>query len=283
MSFAAKVYICLSLLCYSAFAAAEPEKAKPVVKFGIAPFSSATNLVKTHRPLRDYLSRRLDAAVIIYTSADHETFLRDGIEGDFDLITTPPHFAPFFYEKGYIPLVKYKTPLDLIFVVRKDGNISKISDLKGKRIGIPEYLSLYHIEGLRWLNEHKKEIGGDYELVTEPGHAAAIAATAANKTDAAVTGTPPFNVVARNFVELRAITLKNVVLPPLITMANKSLGDETIRQMSDALNAFETTEEGAEFFSSLGYGGYERAGVSDIQSAAKAFRPYIEQALKDKR
>ncbi|MDR2151630.1 MAG: phosphate/phosphite/phosphonate ABC transporter substrate-binding protein [Helicobacteraceae bacterium] len=274
---------CISLsLIWSYVWAADANEANATIRFGIAPFNSATGLVKTHRALRDYLSARLGAPVVIYTSVNHEAFLNDGLEKRFDLIATPAHFAPFFYEKGYIPLVKYKTPLDFIFVVREDDKIAKISDLKGKRIGIPDFLSLYYVVGLRWLNEHQKEIGEDYEQVKEPGHAAAISSVAANKIDAAITGTPVFAFASRSFSHrLKAVTFEKIELPPLMTMIDKSLGEATIDKTLKALEAFQTTEEGAEFFRFSGYGGYNRASEADIESA-KVFALYVEQALKDK-
>lgn len=278
MNFVSRAYICLVLCCYGAVAGDE----NLTIRFGIAPFSSAASIVKTHRPLRDYLSERLSSSVVIYTSVNHEAFLNDGLENRFDLIATPAHFAPFFIEKGFVPLVKYKTPLDLIFVVRNDSAIAKISDLKGKRVGIPDYLSLYYVVGARWLNEHKAQIG-DYAQVREPGHAAAISSVAAGKIDAAITGTPPFTLTAASFrSRLKAIEFEKVELPSLITMAHQSLGEETIAKLQAALKAFHTTKEGEEFFHFMGYDGYLTVTPSDIESA-NAFRPYVEQALKDNR
>jgi phosphonate transport system substrate-binding protein len=276
-----RFFISLTLIALNLFADDIDER--KTIRFGIAPFNSASGIVKTHRPLRDYLSEKLDETVTIYTSVNHEKFLSDGIEKRFDMIATPAHFAPFFYEKGYIPLVKYKTPLDFIFVVQKDSSIRKISDLKGKRIGIPDYLSLYYVVGLRWLKERENEIGGAYALVEEPGHAAAIAAVAANKIDAAITGSPPFTFLEANVQSrLSWIELEKIELPSLITMVDKSLGDERIEKIREALETFHATEAGAAFFRSSGYNGYLKATKKDV-NAADSFKYDVERALKDKR
>jgi ABC-type phosphate/phosphonate transport system substrate-binding protein len=279
------VCILAFFLCVVAARGADQNDSSPIkYNFGIAPFSSAPKLIKTHRPLADHLAAELNAQVILYTSIDHERFLQEGINGRFHIVTTPAHFAPFFVDAGFTPIVKYKNVLDFIFVVRKDGGISKAGDLKGKRVGLTDYLSLYYVVGLRWLDDHADMIGGDCTIVEEPSHAAAIASVAAKKIDATITGTPPYLIVGAEFrAQTKPLIFEAIELPSLITMAHSSLGAEAIEDIRRALYSFAKTDKGKTFFESLNYGGYVKANEKDIRLARETYAPLVEELLKAER
>ncbi|MDR2033875.1 MAG: phosphate/phosphite/phosphonate ABC transporter substrate-binding protein [Helicobacteraceae bacterium] len=278
------VCILAFFLCAAAGRADQNDSSPIKYNFGIAPFSSAPKLIKTHRPLVDHLIAELNAQVIPYTSIDHERFLQEGINGRFHIVTTPAHFAPFFADAGFTPIVKYKNALDFIFIVHKDGAISKIGDLKGKRVGLTDYLSLYYVVGLRWIDDHKDKIGGDYTIVREPSHAAAIASVAAKKIDATITGTPPYLIAEAEFrAQTKSLIFDPIELPSLITMAHSSLGAEAIEDIRRALYSFAKTDKGKAFFKSLNYGGYVKANEKDIRLARETYAPFVEELLKAKR
>ena len=107
---------------------------KPL-RLGIMPFNSTLALIKTHQPLRQHLQQALGQPVEIYTSANYDAFQRDSLAGDFDLLVTGPHFGVMCIDAGYVPLVRYNTSLQPVFVLNKSSTIQAVEDFRGKRIG----------------------------------------------------------------------------------------------------------------------------------------------------
>ena len=89
----------------------------------------------------------------IYTSANYDAFQRDSLAGVFDILVTGPHFGVMCIDAGYLPLVRYDTDLQPVFVLNKSSDIQGVEDFRGKRIGLPNRLSVSAIGGLRWLRE----------------------------------------------------------------------------------------------------------------------------------
>ncbi|MDR3347130.1 MAG: phosphate/phosphite/phosphonate ABC transporter substrate-binding protein [Helicobacteraceae bacterium] len=241
------------------------------IKIGIAPFNSTIGLMRIHRPIRDYLSQELGRDIILFTSSGHAKFFEDALEGRFDVVITPAHFVPSMIKTGFVPLVIYKSTLDVLIVVRTDSGINSIEDLRGRTIGLSDKLSLFYIAGMQWL----EGIGlrNNYFISEQRSHLTAIIAVAAKQIDVAITGKQPLMQADKNISDqLMTLDFSSIKMPSLVTLAHKRLGDETIKQMSKALDKFENTEEGKDFFQRTGYLGYRHVVDSDIE----AMRPYME-------
>lgn len=260
---------CLWLVLAGA-GAAEP------LRLGIMPFNSALALIKTHQPLRNHLQARLDRPVEIYTSADYFTFLNETQAGHFDMVITGPHFGAMAIERGYQPLVQYKAVLQPVFVVRRDGNIRSLEDLKGKRIGLSSRLSMSSIGGVKWLLDRGMQIGRDFSLHERSTHGAAIAAVAVGDLDAALTTHTPLRQVPED-VRARVVVLPvDVAVPHLMTLANRRLGKSMTERIKQALDSFPATAEGQAFFLDTGYVGYREVVGADL----KVLSPYLDLTRK---
>ncbi len=246
------------------------------LRLGIMPFNSALALIKTHQPLRNHLQARLDRPVEIYTSADYFTFLNETQAGHFDIVITGPHFGVMAIERGDKPLVQYKAVLQPVFVVRRDGNIRSLEDLKGKRIGLSSRLSMSSIGGVKWLLDRGLQIGRDFSLHERSTHGAAIAAVAVGDLDAALTTHTPLRQVPED-VRARVVVLPvDVAVPHLMTLANRRLGKPMTDRIKQALDSFPATAEGQAFFQETGYAGYREVVGADL----KVLAPYLELTRK---
>lgn len=246
------------------------------LRLGIMPFNSALALLKTHQPLRNHLQARLDRPVEIFTSADYFTFLNETQAGSFDLVITGPHFGVMAIEKGYQPLVQYKAVLQPVFVVRRDGGIRELDDLRGKRIGLSSRLSMSSIGGVKWLQDRGMTVGRDFSLYERATHGAAIAAVAVGDLDAALTTHTPLRQVPED-VRAKVVVLPlDVATPHLMTLANKRLGKPAIDRVRQALYDFPATQEGQAFFQETGYQGYREVVPADL----KVLAPYLDLTRK---
>ncbi|MDD2501975.1 MAG: PhnD/SsuA/transferrin family substrate-binding protein [Geobacter sp.] len=242
------------------------------LRVGIMPFNSTLALFKTHQPLRQHLQNVLGRKVDFYTSPDYEAFLKDSLEGQFDLLITGPHFAVMSMKSGYQPLFHYKAVLQPLFVVKKESSIVTISDLKRKKIGLSSRLSISSIGGLKWLEDHGLKVGRDFQFFERPTHGAAVAAVAIGELDAALTTFTPLKQVPEDIRSTTKLLVTDIKTPHLMTLAHARLGIKEIERIRAALLAFQTVPAGKTFFQETGYIGYEPVTATDI----KKLQPYIE-------
>ncbi|MDR0702496.1 MAG: phosphate/phosphite/phosphonate ABC transporter substrate-binding protein [Azoarcus sp.] len=250
-----------------------------VLRLGIAPFYSAPALLRTHHPLRDHLSRVLKTDVVVYSARDHERFLGSALDAGYDIVISPVHFLPMLAQAGFTPLVRYRAPLELLLIVRKDSGIERLADLRGRRIGLPDRLSLYHILGMKWLDTLDLRPETDYTLSETPSHMALLLAVHAGQTDVGVTGHPPLLLLDANVRDrLKALDVGHPVFPSLVTLAHADLGGKEIGRIRAALEVFPESPEGRRFFASSGYGGYVPATMNDVKQA-RSYEPLVRRFL----
>jgi len=154
-------------------------------------------------------------------------------------------------EAGYKPIVRYNTTLQPVFVLSKDSKIKKVEDFRGKRIGLPNQLSLSAIGGLSWLREHGLVAGRDFTVLEKPTHGAAVASVAVGDIDAALTTYTPLKQIPDDVRARIRVMPTDVKIPHLMTLAHKRLGKEMIQRTLKALTDFPDfpdTPEGELFF-----------------------------------
>lgn len=249
------------------------------IRLGIMPFNSTLALIRTHQPLRRHLQQALGQPVEIYTSANYVAFQRDSLAGDFDILVTGPHFGVICIDKGYTPLVRYDTTLQPVFVLKKDSAIKGIEDFRGKRIGLPNRLSVSAIGGLRWLREKGLVADRDFYVLGKTTHGAAIAGVAVGDLDAALTTYTPLKQVPQDVREHIRVMPTDVKVPHLMTLAHERLGTDRIERLRGALNSFPATPEGESFFRETGYRGYlpiDEASVAALQGYVPIVRELMQ-------
>lgn len=265
----------LLVLCVLALAAgvarASAPGPTPPLRLGILPFNSTLALIKTHLPLRQHLQAELGRDVEIYTAHDYAAFHRDSLAGAFDLLITGPHFGVMALDHGWRPLFHYRTGLRPVFVVRAGSGLERPEQLKGKRIGLSNRLSVSSIVGLQWLAEQGLTPGEDYQVVERATHGAAIAAVAVGDLDAALTTHTPLRQVPPDVRAKVTEWPTSVEVPHLMTLAHARLGADAIERVRRALLRFQDTVEGQAFFRDTGYLGYRDVAPE----ALRALRPYV--------
>lgn len=259
------------LLAIFVLCVANPGFAAPLLKLGIMPFNSALALVKTHQPLRLALEHSLGRPLEVFTEADYTSFVRASLAGNYDLLITGPHFAVMSIEKGYVPLVHYKAPLQPVFVVRSSSPIMTAEALRGRTVALSSRFSISSIGGMKWLADKGMQAGVDYQIREYPTHGAAVAAVAVGEADAALTTHTPLRQVPKDVSEQVRLLPSDIRIPHLMTLAHERLGKAEIEQVRQALADFATSEEGLRFFRETGYLGYERVTDADI----RALQPYV--------
>ena len=241
------------------------------LRFGILPFNSTLALMKTHQPLRQFLQTRLGRPVDIFTAPDYQRFLREQLDGHYDLMITPPHFGLMATDKGYVPLYHYKARMEPVMVVRKDDVATDAKGLRGRRIAIANRIAFASIAGLKWLGEKGMRPDKDFLLQERPTHGAAIAAVAVGDADGAITTTTLLGQVPEDVRQRLRYFSSEIRLPHVMFMAHKRLGAVELQRIKDALRAFENSPEGQAFFKETSYIGFEELDARELE----AYKPYL--------
>ncbi|PTD95046.1 hypothetical protein C8261_16535 [Pseudothauera lacus] len=243
-----------------------------VLTFGVFPFNSALTLVRTHQPLRDHLAEVLQRPVQLYSAPDYAGFIDELAAARFDFVIVPPHFAVFAHQRGYQPLATYANELEFVLILGPGVD----EDLRGKRVGVPDRLTIASIAALRWLEERGLKAGVDYQLHDYSTHGAAAAAVALGDAAAAVVAASALRQTpadVRQGVRVSAVVGR---FPSLVTMVHERFGPDMHVRSSAALMAFPDSERGRQFFGGTHYGGYRAADLSVLRD----LEPYWEIARR---
>lgn len=234
-------------------------------KVGIFPYTNALEIAKIYEPFRKFLSSKLNQNVEIYTSKTYEQFFTDVENKEFDLIITGPHLGTLHIKDGFVPLYRYNTDLKPIFVVLKDSNINKISDLKNKKIALSTKLSVSSMGGIKALLDSGLQNEKDFTLILSKSHTSAIKSVELKEVDAAITTYTPIKQLMETDIKDKIKIIESTIsMPHLFTVANPNFGITHINELKKYLKEFELSEEGKEFFKSSGYVGYVDISQDDM-------------------
>lgn len=118
----------------------QKEAARRTYVFGIHPLHNPERLYADYDPIVDYLNRHLDGAVIrIEASRSYEEFEKKLYGRRFDLALPNPYQTVNALRHGYRVFGKMGDDASFrgIILVRRDGGIEKVADLKGKEVSFP--------------------------------------------------------------------------------------------------------------------------------------------------
>jgi phosphonate transport system substrate-binding protein len=110
------------------------------IKFGVLPRLSSAEMTTMFTPLVEYLSNELKEKVTLVIPADYEAFKVMLAKGELDIaLSNPIIYIQLRKTQDLVPIAlmaeaKGGTRFRGIIIARKDSNIEKIQDLKGKKL-----------------------------------------------------------------------------------------------------------------------------------------------------
>lgn len=147
----------------AALRAAEP------LRVGLAPFLSPAALLATFRPLREHLGQALGQPVEMYTARDFPALAGALQRGEYDLAFVPAHLGWLAIEDwGWVPAAGTVQRTQVQVLVRAGGPVRSSADLRGRRVGMLDPLSLVAAVGTAWLQAQGLGPPAGAERVTLP-------------------------------------------------------------------------------------------------------------------
>ncbi len=254
---AGRVLLPLLLLanCGGVFAAG----ARPLV-FGLFPNLSPRTLVATYQPMRDFLEAELGRPVELVTAANFDAFTRRMLAKEYDLMVAAPHLARLGQlDAGYHLLAHYGQPIQAWVVVAADSGLRDTRQLAGKRVAIPDKLAIMSSLGVAMLAKSGLQPELDYQMYEAKSHNNAALSVLNRQADAAVIGSIPFQLLAKEVQAQLRVIEQSKPIPSQYFAASGGLSSRERKQILQALLRFAGTAGGKNFL--------ERYGMLDIVAA----------------
>ena len=243
------------------------------LRMTVHPYNSTLALVATHRPLVQYLEKALQQPIEFYTAPTFDAYLSSLLQGEHDIVITPPHFGVLAIEKKtYLPLVNYRARLEPFFVVPKASPIEKAGDFAGRRIAMADKAAFIRIVMLKQLADAGLAPGRDFTVVERPTHAASLMAALHGEADAGLAMGTIFKLQPEEVRRQLRPVMTGHSYPNLFTLAHRRLGTTLTARLLQALSAFPADPEGKAFFDKTGYGGYDEITAAELD----VLKPFVQ-------
>lgn len=221
---------------------------------GVFPYVTPVQLASFHTPLKDYLAKSLQRPVSLVTAPDFDSFVDRTREGQYDIIITAPHLGRLAETRdGYKRLAQTRHVVQGIFLARKDSNIHRIEDLRGKNLMIAQKVSIIYQMAEHTLREKGLVPGESVTIVETRTHNNAMHAPLRGEADASVTGTLLWRVLKDDQKDQMRVIGTTEEAPGFMLMANPRLSSRDIAKIRKLLLDFHRVPGSEAYFSTTGY------------------------------
>lgn len=251
---------------------ADPVKHAPL-RVGLLPFLSTAKLLEDFSPIKSYLEIRLQRPIILETAPNFQSYVDRAGQYQYDLYLTAPHIAALVERDfHYRRISRLTRELDGSIVVRKDGPIKSIEDLKNHIFATPAATAITTMLGEQLLRQHHLYDGKNVTIEYTPSHNNAILAVASGKADAAVTSAAVFEKMPPAIKDKLMVLTNTEQVPHMMFMASPKLSKADYADLRQAMLEFTASGAGKDFFDKSGYGDMGKIRDTDMRKLS----PYVE-------
>jgi phosphonate transport system substrate-binding protein len=244
---------------------------------GVFPYVSPGQLATFHTPLKDYLAKSLERPVSLVTAPDFNKFVERTSQGQYDIIITAPHLGRFAEtHDGYKRLAQTGHFVQGIFLARKDSNIQRIEDLRGKSVMIAQPISIIYQMAVQVLREKGLVPGESVTVIETRTHNNAMYAPLRGEADASVTGTLLWQVLEDEQKDQMRVIGTTAEAPGFLLMANKRLPANDIEKIKALLLNYHNVAGSEPYFAVTGY----KKFLEIDDKVMKSLDPYTKILLK---
>lgn len=241
----------LALMLGPAYAMASENT--PLV-LGVFPYVSPVQLTAFHTPLKDHLAKSLKRPISLVTAPDFDSFVERTREGQYDIIITAPHLGRLAETRdGYKRLAQTRHVVQGIFLTRKDSDIHRIEDLRGKNLMVAQKVSIIYQMTEHTLREKGLVPGESVKIIETRTHNNAMHAPLRGEADASVTGTLLWRVLGEEQKDQMRVIGTTEEAPGFMLMANPRLSSQDIARIKNLLLDFHRAPGSEAYFAATGY------------------------------
>jgi phosphonate transport system substrate-binding protein len=257
---------------------------RKVYLLGVHPLHNPQMLFDHFQPLVDNLNRQLvDAEIRLEASRDYPSYDARLFARHFHLAMPNPYEAVEAERHGYRYFARWNNDADFrgLCLVRRDGGINSVADLKGRAVAYPAPSALAATMLPQWyLKQHGLDVGKDVVTHYVGSHESAILNVLNGSTALGCTWPPPWRMFqkdrpadARQLVPL----FQTETLPSVAVMARADVPHELVEKLRDLLIHLNESEEGRRIVASIGIPGFAPADHATYQPVGEFIERFSEQ------
>ncbi len=250
---------------------------KTALTLGVFPYVTPVQLAAFHTPLKDFLADSLQRPVTLVTAPDFDSFVERTRQGQYDIILTAPHLGRLAETRdGYKRLAQTGHFVQGIFLARKDSDIHKIEDLRGKTVMIAQRVSIIYQMAEHLLRKKGLVPGESVKIIETRTHNNAMHAPLRGEADASVTGTLLWRVLQDEQKDQLRVIGTTEEAPGFVLMSHPRLAAQDIEKIKKLLLDFHRMPGSEPYFSATGYEKFQP--IDD--RIMKRLDPYTQIFLK---
>ncbi len=269
---------------------AEPHSHEGELLFGVFPRRNAADTIASFEPMARYLSEQLGRPVHLVTSMDFAAFWHNIETHRYDIV----HLNQYHYVKshslsGYQAILKNEengeSTIAASIVVRKDSELEKLTDLKGKKIifgGGPTAMQSYI--GASYLLRQAGLDSRDYKTLFARNPPNAILASYYRQADAAGTGDKVLDfTLFNNAIDRQQLKYlaRGRQLPHLPWAVSPDLPESLGRRIQALLAGLDQTAAGRKILASAHLTGLRIAHDSEYNQHRLIIRKVLDEDYCD--
>lgn len=255
--------------------------------FGIHPLHNPKRLFEVYQPLVDYINANLKGVKLkLEASRNYASYDEKLFSGHFHFSLPNPYQTVTASTKGYKIFGKMGDDENFrgIILVRKDANITKVSDLKGKSVSYPAPTALAATMMPQWyLHTHGIDINRDIKNLYVGSQESSIMNVYLKKVIAASTWPPPWMA----FIKERPEVAKSVEvkwqtdpLPNNGLVVRYDVPRELTKKVGKILFNLHTHKIGREILKPMELSRFEEAN-SSTYAPVREFLAKFEKEVRD--
>ena len=232
------------------FTAKAPELGKEYI-FAIHPLHNPARLFEVYGPLIDYLNRNIPGAVFkLEASRNYGEFENKLYARKFDFALPNPYQTLNSFDHGYHVIAKMGDDYKFtgVILVRRDGGIKEVSDLKGKKVSYPASTALAAtMMPQYYFYTHGLNVMRDIENLYVGSQESSIMNVYLGDTAAGVTWPLPWESFQKEHPEMARELVLKWETEPLINngvVVRDDVSEELAKRVAQLLDTLHTSEEG---------------------------------------
>lgn len=228
------------LLALPALALSAPGAARVAgpLRIALAPFLSPTALLAAHRPLREHLEATLQRPVEMVTAKDFRALMEATQRGDYDVVQLPAHLARLtMIDWRFVQVAGTVQTLDVLVLVKDDGPVREPADLRGRRAGMLDALSLVATVGRKWLAD--QGLTGAVGVLDQPSVNSALFALDRGEVAMVVAGRTQLNDLPAATPRSERVLASIGDIPGPVYVARPTLPPDELAAVRAAMTTFQ--------------------------------------------
>ncbi len=253
---------------YSPKYSEKPIFVKQTYIFGVHPLHNPKKLFEVYQPLVDYINHNIPSINLkLEASRNYEAYNKKLFSSYFDLALPNPYQTVQSLKHGYTIFGKMGDDENFkgIILVRKDGNIHTIEDLKGKTVSYPAATALAATMLPQYfLYKHGIDVNKDIKNSYVGSQESSIMNLFLKKSVAAATWPPPWEAFKKDRPTIaNKLTVKweTQSLPNNGLVAKNSMPKELVNEIATLLFNLHTTQEGKDILKPMELSKFEKANT----------------------